>query len=66
RKPWLCNMMLLRQFNNRVALSSCNRPLMTIPFIKPDLEVHIAAGPVRVFRTRSSPFAARRATTKRG
>lgn len=41
-------------------------PLMTIPFIKPDLEVHIAAGPVRVFRTRSSPFAARRATTKRG
>ncbi|MCS8322306.1 hypothetical protein N0539_33265, partial [Pseudomonas aeruginosa] len=25
RKPWLCNMMLLRQFNNRVALSSCNR-----------------------------------------
>jgi hypothetical protein len=23
-KPWLCNMMLLRQFNNRVALSSCN------------------------------------------
>ncbi|HHK0967697.1 TPA: hypothetical protein ACQQQB_001452, partial [Pseudomonas aeruginosa] len=41
-------------------------PLMTIPFIKPDLEVHIATGPVRVFRTRSSPFAARRATTKRG
>ena len=25
--PWQCGMMLRFQFNNRVALSSCNRPL---------------------------------------
>ncbi|MEG6910898.1 hypothetical protein V1971_19155, partial [Pseudomonas aeruginosa] len=24
--PWLCGMMLQFQFNDRVALSSCNRP----------------------------------------
>ncbi|CAC9682590.1 Uncharacterised protein [Pseudomonas putida] len=24
--PWQCGMMLRLQFNNRVALSSCNRP----------------------------------------
>ncbi|WP_216665907.1 hypothetical protein, partial [Pseudomonas aeruginosa] len=26
RRPWLCGMMLQFQFNDRVALSSCNRP----------------------------------------
>ncbi|MGP7922408.1 hypothetical protein ACR6FN_034005, partial [Pseudomonas aeruginosa] len=25
RRPWLCGMMLQFQFNDRVALSSCNR-----------------------------------------
>ena len=38
-------------------------PLMTTPFIKPDLEVHIAAGPVRVFergRAHSPPAGRRR------
>ncbi|MFL4056799.1 hypothetical protein, partial [Pseudomonas aeruginosa] len=25
-RPWLCGMMLQFQFNDRVALSSCNRP----------------------------------------
>ncbi|WP_228386112.1 hypothetical protein, partial [Pseudomonas helleri] len=25
--PWRCGMMLRLQFNNRVALSSCNRPV---------------------------------------
>ncbi len=26
--PWQCGMMLRLQFNNRVALSSCNRPVI--------------------------------------
>jgi hypothetical protein len=29
--PWRCGMMLRLQFNNRVALSSCNRPISFIP-----------------------------------
>ncbi len=28
--PWQCGMMLRLQFNNRVALSSCNRPLLAV------------------------------------
>ncbi|MCS7874518.1 hypothetical protein N0021_15730, partial [Pseudomonas aeruginosa] len=29
RRPWLCGMMLQFQFNDRVALSSCNRQVMS-------------------------------------
>ncbi|WP_218189992.1 hypothetical protein, partial [Pseudomonas sp. FSL W5-0203] len=28
--PWQCGMMLRLQFNNRVALSSCNRPIKRV------------------------------------
>ncbi|MFL4093786.1 hypothetical protein LER56_33530, partial [Pseudomonas aeruginosa] len=44
KMPWQCGMMLRLQFNNRVALSSCNRP--SFPFLSLLLEIsHLGISP---------------------
>ena len=56
--PWQCGMMLRFQFNNRVALSSCNRPfyIQVCAFCKAQYKMLSSIGEEQVFERFYEPL----------